>query len=22
MGTEENYYGANCQLEIGQNYLR
>ena len=22
MGSEENYYGANCQLEIGQNYLR
>lgn len=22
MGTEDNYYGANCQLEIGQNYLR
>ena len=22
MGTDENYFGANCQLEIGNNYLR
>lgn len=22
LGDEENYFGANCQLEIGSNYLR
>jgi hypothetical protein len=22
MGTTDNYFGANCQLEIGNNYLR
>lgn len=22
IGTEDNYFGANCQLEIGNNYLR
>jgi hypothetical protein len=22
MGTEDNYFGANCQIEIAQNYLR
>ena len=22
IGEEENYYGANCQMEIGQNYMR
>jgi hypothetical protein len=22
IGNEDNYFGANCQLEIGNNYLR